>query len=230
MNKIICIVFVICSAMIGDIFGYHGHYGCDSDYQSDYDYRPPLRTLPSNWPVAIVPPVTQNREVFTNANALKMPNSVPGARIAITPYKKTNMTVYKRIVCTGGPVQQIQLNATFDTDSTCNGYDAWVSPFTYSATVNGGVQDLTIGNFSQYYTYLNGNMYEVNFGEITAGPCKGDTFFSANAYVADDQLGCSGSGLGSASIDYINAQISGKTCNQVCTLDNRFHSYFRFNP
>ncbi|CAG2167996.1 unnamed protein product [Oppiella nova] len=176
-------------------------------------------------------PVVQNSGDFTAANAQRFPNSDPGKRVVITPYKTTNQTIYKRIVCTGGPVQEISLNMTDpNSDITCNGYDAWVSPWTYASVVNGQAQDLTIGNFSQYYTYLNGNMYEVNFGQITGGVCAGDNFFSANAYVADDQLGCSGQGLRSVSIDYINAKISGNKCNQQCTLDTRHHSFFAFNP
>ncbi|CAG2175116.1 unnamed protein product [Oppiella nova] len=175
--------------------------------------------------------VVRNNGDFTAANAAKMPNSVPGKSIRITPDKTTTMTIYKRIVCTGGPVQEIMLNTTIPNSSTtCNGYDAWVSPWTYNTVVNGQAQDLVIGNFSQYYSYLNGNMYEVNFGQITGGDCAGDTFFSANAYVADDQLGCSGQGLKSVSIDYINAKISGTKCNQQCTLDTRHHSFFAYNP
>ena len=66
----------------------------------------------------------------------------------------------------------------------------------------------------------------MNFGRIDAGPCKGDTFFSANAYVADDQLGCSGSGLKSASIDYINAHTSGNSCpNMKCSVIEGFFRY-----
>ncbi|CAG2169992.1 unnamed protein product [Oppiella nova] len=149
---------------------------------------------------------------------------------ATTPFLNTNATVYHRMVCTGGPVQQLLLNATFETAFSCNGYDTWVAPATYMATVNGWTQEMDIANISQYYSYLNGNMYEYNFGQITAGPCTGDTFFSVNAYVADDQLGCSGNGLRSVSVDYTNAQISGQKCNQKCTVDKRYHSYFSFNP
>ncbi|CAG2177977.1 unnamed protein product, partial [Oppiella nova] len=150
--------------------------------------------------------------------------------IAITPFRATNQTIYKRVVCTGGPVQEIHVNATFEYDTTCNGYNAWVSPWTYHVLANGQQQDMVFGNFSQYYTYLNGNMYEVHFGQITSGPCAGDTYFSVNAYVADDQLGCSGQGLKSVAIPYNNARIYGKTCNQICSIDSRYHSYFIFNP
>ncbi|CAG2176430.1 unnamed protein product [Oppiella nova] len=73
-------------------------------------------------------PVTQSNGHFTDANAQRFPNSDPGKRIAITPFRATNQTIYKRVVCTGGPVPEIHVNATFEYDTTCNGYNAWVSP------------------------------------------------------------------------------------------------------
>ncbi|XP_054167758.1 uncharacterized protein LOC128965128 [Oppia nitens] len=175
-------------------------------------------------------PLAENGQ-FTAENVRRMPLAVPETHLNFTATQMTNMTVFKNIVCTGGPIKRITLDSTFPSEVTCNGYDAWVSPWTYQVvTVDNRRENLTIANFSQYYTYLNGNQYEVNYGEISEGRCKGDMFFSVNVYVADQQLGCSGSGLKSASIDYINAHIYGSNCASNCQLDAKVKSFFRYDP
>ena len=130
--------------------------------------------------------------------------------------------------CNCGPISEISLDMSAPDSVTCNGYYAWVSPWNYTAHVNGKNATLQIEEFYQYYTYLNGNQYEVNFGRIVAGPCKGDVFFSTNAYVADDQLGCSGTGMKSNAIDYINAQTLGNSCpNMKCSV---IEGTFKYDP
>ncbi|XP_054155171.1 uncharacterized protein LOC128953683 [Oppia nitens] len=138
------------------------------------------------------------------------------------------MTVWKSIKCNEKSViSGIQLNATLAGEATCNGYHSWETPFTYTAIVNGKPENLTIGKLLVYYSYLNGNMVEVNTGTITEGRCKGDVFFSANSYIADDQFGCSGKGMSSVTMKWISAQVTGKNCLSNCQLDN---GYIKLNP
>ncbi|CAG2175797.1 unnamed protein product [Oppiella nova] len=138
---------------------------------------------------------------YPGANGLP----VVGQKYAFTSYITTNMTVWKSMKCTGSNISHVQLrNLTFSTEVTCNGYHSWGTDFAYDILVDG-------------------NMYEVNTGTVTDGRCKGDVFFSSNAYVADDQYGCSG-GKGSATftIDYIYGHITGTKCPSTCTLDTGF--------
>ncbi|CAG2106794.1 unnamed protein product [Medioppia subpectinata] len=68
-----------------------------------------------------------------------------------------------------------------------------------------------------------GDMFEVNTGTVTAGRCAGDVFFSANAYVADDQYGCAGDkGAATLTMRYIDARLTGPKCGGHCSLETAY--------
>ncbi|CAG2117745.1 unnamed protein product [Medioppia subpectinata] len=111
-------------------------------------------------------------------------------------------------------------NLTFSTEVTCNGYHSWETSFAYDILVDGKLEKLPITKLAVYFSYLNGDMYEVNTGTVTEGRCAGDVFFSANAYVANDQDGCAGTkGAAAFTIRYIEGRLTGPKCGAICTLD-----------
>ncbi|CAG2116928.1 unnamed protein product [Medioppia subpectinata] len=124
--------------------------------------------------------------------------------------------------CTGSQVEYIQLrNVTMPFEFTCNGYQSLVlHNVAYDILVDGQLEQMGFATIDVYFNILNGNIIEVNSGLITEGQCAGDTFFSANVYVTDDQYACAGvNGATEFTIIYIDAHVTGPKCGAHCTLD-----------